>query len=109
MLNGHEVQSPKWLQSRISRIWMDVGGSTPTWVRFYRLERKELVNNHDVILMTEHGLKESGCVIGFVYHVSYLFKGRGKGYLQTGSHNYGHSRLRRKRQSSPKTTTKNII
>jgi hypothetical protein len=94
MLNGHEVQSPKWLQSRISRIWTEVGGSTPHWSRFYRLNRSELTISPESLLLSDKELIESLELVGLVYQVSYLFKGRGKGYLQDGAHNYGHSRLR---------------
>jgi hypothetical protein len=94
MLNGHEVQSPKWLQSRISRIWADVGGSTPYWGGYYRLNRQDLTVGAELFSRSHYELVNAQDLVGLVYQVSYLFKGRGKGYLQDGAHNYGHSRLR---------------
>jgi hypothetical protein len=90
MLNGHKVQSAKWLCSRIRKIWSDVAGGTPHWSRYYRVNREQFKQCQSGLDNTD----KINSVNRAVFHISYLFKGRGKGYQPKTSHSYGHSRLK---------------
>ncbi|KPZ69940.1 hypothetical protein AN944_02636 [Shewanella sp. P1-14-1] len=98
MLDGRKVQSPNWLKLNIASIWGNVGGSTPTWIKHYRLSRDDLLIESDSLFQPKGELINSHSMVALVFHVSYLFKGRGKGKLYQGCHNYGHSRLKEKPQ-----------
>lgn len=92
MLNGHKIQEPKRLQSWIRQIWMELGGSSPSWVKYYRINRKDAHPDMGLYDRPKRALEEGQDIGSMVYHCSYLFKLRGKGFQQDNSHNYGHSR-----------------
>jgi len=80
LLDGNKVQSPYYITEIARQYWevhFDGSLSWPSNRSYYQLTR----GNHDL-------LQEA------IYHVSYLAKGRGKGYKPAQSKNFGRSRIR---------------
>ncbi|WP_112478749.1 YagK/YfjJ domain-containing protein [Vibrio variabilis] len=74
MLNGSKVNNPHMIKEWLRMIWERYGRCS--WVRYYHSERDDQVITGDVS-----------------YHISYLAKGRGKGYRPEQTKDYGGSRV----------------
>ena len=82
LLDGNKVQEPNYLTKAAQKYWeLHLGGhlSWPPKRCYHRLTR----DNHEA-------LQDA------IYHISYLAKGRDKGYKPTQAKNFGRSRVKKK-------------
>ncbi|MFB2760261.1 inovirus-type Gp2 protein [Shewanella xiamenensis] len=79
MMDGNRILRPHFLCIKIREIWLQISGGSPYWSRWYHFHRSDLRTQSKAI-----------------YHSSYLFKVRGKGYKPQYAKDYGHSNLREK-------------
>ncbi|MCL1091532.1 inovirus Gp2 family protein [Shewanella profunda] len=76
MMDGNRIHHPRALSIKIKKIWLEISGGSPYWSRWHFFHRLDFKKQHKAI-----------------YHSSYLFKVRGKGYKPKQARDYGHSRL----------------
>jgi hypothetical protein len=82
LLDGNKVQQPNYLTKAARKYWELHLGGYLSWTPkrcYYNLKR----NDHEAIQAA-------------IYHISYLAKGRGKGYKPAQAKNFGRSRIKKK-------------
>lgn len=79
MMDGNRIRLAHKLCEKIREIWLQISGGSPHWSEEYHFHRSDLRTQSKAI-----------------YHSSYLFKVRGKGYKPQYAKDYGHSNLREK-------------
>jgi hypothetical protein len=79
LLDGNKVQESQYIMKAAKIYWQMYFCGSLSWVNYHRLTR----NDHTALQNA-------------IYHISYLAKGRGKGYKPAQAKNFGRSRIRPK-------------